>query len=390
MTMKMPKPEFTLTSAKAPLTPSIFDNYEKVNRLIIIGNGFDIAHGLKSRFKDFIYNYLLNLIKQVITGGQYDDPLISITTTAQFPDAEQIISKSSLEDAFNLFINNLSRNPNIKIKWKSGFFNSLFLEIERKNWIDIEIRYFLHLKQRVKNSNRNDAVDALNSEFEYLKSRFIEYLNKELDRNEFTYHPNLLAQFEQPIKKDEARPNTIRGEINPERICILNFNYTHIAELYGKALKNKNYTYIPIHGQLQTESTYAQEPVFGFGDEMDPDYTNFELLTSDAVFAHIKSFKYLQSNHYRNLLGFIESGPYQVQIFGHSCGISDRTLLNTIFENEECISIKPFYHEFKGKDDYEQKSFSIARHFKSKAELRAKVVNKQYCEAMVQPITNTL
>jgi hypothetical protein len=216
---------------------------------------------------------------------------------------------------------------------------------------------------------------------------FLQFLNEEINKNTFPLNPDLMAQFRQPIKPDEARPNTIRGEMTPKKICILNFNYTHIAEEYGKSFKDRGYTYIPIHGQIQKENTYAQDPVFGFGDEMDPNYTNFELLRNDAVFAHIKSFKYLQSNHYRNLLEFIESGPYQVQIFGHSCGVSDRTLLNTVFENEDCISIKPFYYEYQGTDDYEQKSFSIARHFKSKAELRAKVVNKKYCEAMVQPVS---
>ena len=34
--------------------PDLYDNYLKVNRLIIIGNGFDLAHGLKTSFKEFI------------------------------------------------------------------------------------------------------------------------------------------------------------------------------------------------------------------------------------------------------------------------------------------------------------------------------------------------
>jgi len=67
---------------------------------------------------------------------------------------------------------------------------------------------------------------------------------------------------------------------------------------------------------------------------------------------------------------------------------TDRTLLNSIFEHQNCISIKPFYFEKDGSNDYEQKSYSIARHFKSKAELRDKVVNKEYCQAMIQPVNN--
>ncbi|RMZ61332.1 hypothetical protein D1632_00110 [Chryseobacterium nematophagum] len=29
----------------------------------------------------------------------------------------------------------------------------------------------------------------------------------------------------------------------------------------------------------------------------------------------------------------------------HSCGNTDRTLLNTIFEHENCVSVKIFYHQ---------------------------------------------
>lgn len=109
---------------------------------------------------------------------------------------------------------------------------------------------------------------------------------------------------------------------------------------------------------------------------------------NEEIFTNIKSFKYLQLQNYRNISEFIESEPYQVHIFGHSCGLSDRTLLNTIFENENCISIKPYYFENNGTDDYIQNSYSIARHFKSKTKLRIKVVNKTDCEPMVQHLNS--
>ena len=50
---------------------------------------------------------------------------------------------------------------------------------------------------------------------------------------------------------------------------------------------------------------------------------------------------------------FIALGPYQVFIMGHSCGNSDRTLLNTLFEHDNCLSIKVFYRQYKdGTDNY--------------------------------------
>ena len=383
MKITLPNLDFPVMKA-SNLTPKIIDKYEEINRLIIVGNGFDLAHGLKSSFKDFIYDYSLKTIKRVVLGLNYDDILVSITANAQFSDAETFLGKLSPEEAFNTFMN-LSNHPHIKLTWKSKFFKSIISDLQNKKWVDIEIRYFDQLKDK-NLLNNEQAVKVLNEVFAYIKSCFISYLKEEETKIVFTTNPDLLAQFSQPIKIPEARPNTIEKEMQPLKTCILNFNYTSIASLYGQGLNSSAYNYIPIHGQLQIDETSSQEPVFGFGDEMDEDYVKFELLRNDEVFQHIKSFKYLQYNHYRNLIEFIESNPFQVQIFGHSCGLSDRTLLNTIFEHENCISIKPFYYENEGSNDYEQKSYSIARHFKSKSELRVKVVNKEYCEAMVQPI----
>ena len=69
---------------------------------------------------------------------------------------------------------------------------------------------------------------------------------------------------------------------------------------------------------------------------------------------------------------------------GHSCGISDRTLLNTLFEHDNCLSIKVFYHKKKdGTDDYSNVFRNISRNFNNKAVMREKVVNKQYSQPLL-------
>ena len=70
---------------------------------------------------------------------------------------------------------------------------------------------------------------------------------------------------------------------------------------------------------------------------------------------------------------------------GHSCGISDRTLLNSLFEHEHCKSIKPFYHKREaGTDDYDDIIMNIYRNFKDKNSYRKKVVNRRDCEPLPQ------
>ena len=49
-----------------------------MNRLIIIGNGFDLAHGLPTSYKNFIDDYWGNVIKESKDKDVYDDELFSL------------------------------------------------------------------------------------------------------------------------------------------------------------------------------------------------------------------------------------------------------------------------------------------------------------------------
>lgn len=74
---------------------------------------------------------------------------------------------------------------------------------------------------------------------------------------------------------------------------------------------------------------------------------------------------------------------YQVYILGHSCATSDRVLLQTIFEHENCISIKPFYHKKNdGSDNYTDLITNISRSSTDKKKFRDIVVNKRYCQPL--------
>tara|TARA_B100000795_G_C22626615_1_gene370985 strand:- start:262 stop:627 length:366 start_codon:yes stop_codon:yes gene_type:complete len=121
---------------------------------------------------------------------------------------------------------------------------------------------------------------------------------------------------------------------------------------------------------------------------LDKRFLEFEDVNNNSLFRHIKSFEYFKSKNYYDLTRFVDSGDFQVQIFGHSYGLSDRTMLNQIFEHENCISIKVFYHkENEKQNDYTDKTYEIYRHFKDKALLRKKMVPFQLSKTMPQPIS---
>jgi hypothetical protein len=127
--------------------------------------------------------------------------------------------------------------------------------------------------------------------------------------------------------------------------------------------------------------------IFGFGDELDENYLKMESERVKGFFEYIKSFGYFRTRNYHELIRFLDQGIYQIYIMGHSCGLSDRTMLNMIFEHENCKSIKIFYHEIApGENNFKEITQEISRHFKNKAEMRKKIVNFEYSEKMVQVI----
>jgi hypothetical protein len=125
--------------------------------------------------------------------------------------------------------------------------------------------------------------------------------------------------------------------------------------------------------------------IFGYGDELDENYKKIQNLNNNEYLKNSKSVRYLESDNYRKMLSYIESGPYQIYIMGHSCGNSDRTLLNTLFEHKNCVSIKPFYYEKdNGDDTYLEMVQNISRNFTDMKLMRDRVVNKEFCEPMPQ------
>ncbi len=157
---------------------------------------------------------------------------------------------------------------------------------------------------------------------------------------------------------------------------MLNFNYTNIADKY---FENTGFTVNHIHGSLSNPDSV----IFGYGDELDENYKTISNKNDNEYLRNIKSIKYLEAPNYRQLLEFIESDVYQIYIMGHSCGNSDRTLLNTLFEHKNCVSIKPFYHKKSGgSDNYIELVQNISRNFTDMKLMRDRVVNKTFCEPL--------
>lgn len=408
-----------------------------MNRIVLIGNGFDLAHGLKTQYKDFIdwywkqriinfYNEYSNISKDPLCTFIIKHP--GATWNGFFsqylgPDKEQSIEKmwKIINDDKNLY----------EIK-KSIFFDNINKSIETKGWVDIENEYYkLLIEYTIKNPDEEKLQD-LNKQLHCLQENLIEYL-KEVDRPAISINDDILGKIYEPIEIDDVAIkkqsifsdcidiwlnkdddcwrrkkenykyhkdidifyNGARKHVEiyknignrppialsffrlPEKIMFLSFNYTKTINMYLANFAEYNY----IHGDL----SYPKSIIFGYGDELDKNYEELKEHNNNECLRNVKSIKYLESDNYRKVLDFIESEPFQVCIMGHSCGNSDRTLLNTLFEHENCISIKPYYYQKDdGTDNYTELVQNISRNFKDMKLMRDRVVNKTYCTPLPQ------
>ena len=427
-----------------------------MNRLVLIGNGFDKAHGLKTGYEDFINWYW----EQRVNGFVGNRSIVSEDPLCKFVIKD-------LNDCWNAFAYQLPRVfqkiPGIDViqsitsnkerfeTMLSPFFERILNSIEIKQWVDIENEYYELLKKYALEEKDDTKVKQLNDQLHFLQNKLIEYLTLE-NKKEVKPRKSIFAaiysiinskdvsiggmhllqehidegmllpdeeweeklkQYDVPyfstvydgikktkkayqryLKSLEKSKTTPKEHLRikpvmdvefdylfspdhfflPNKIMILNFNYTKTAELYR--INEYIFSVNQIHGVVAKPESI----IFGYGDEMDEKYKELVKINNNQCLRNIKSIKYLESDNYRKVLSFIESEPYQILIMGHSCGNSDRTLLNTLFEHKDCVSIKPYYHQIdKDKDNYIDIVQNISRNFNDMKLMRDRVVNKTYC-----------
>lgn len=413
-----------------------------MNRIILIGNGFDLAHGLKTSYKNFMDWYW----------DEWIERLRKSTSYTQTDDLCKFIYKDHDTNWYTFFYTYFSSFD--KLDWKqvlskmeeSAYINIIachFLQnicksIEYNNWVDIEMEYYNLLKKRTICSDEyNSSHKELNEQLDSLKTKLCKYLkslsiNKELIKNSVTekiYCPITpcdisindkdgfishiehwmntskeewayrfrqydtetfdqdatfedLERIKKEANKDLFNDSTYKRFpkeiLYPDNILLLNFNYTNTAKLYLK--EKSGFELNHIHGSLENPNGI----IFGYGDEMDDEYPVIKKRNDNELLKNMKTIRYSETDNYRKMLSFIESAPYQIFIMGHSCGNSDRTLLNTLFEHDNCVSIKPYYHKKEdGTDNYIELVQNISRNFTDMKKMRDRVVNKTYCEPLV-------
>ena len=268
--------------------------------ILVIGNGFDLYHGLKTNYIDFVrFSKELSKTDKGTKGRKW------------------VISNSFIR----CFINVVSENQNwIDCEKEIEIIVTMFLKIMHDRNVFDNIPYCIE----------KDNTSLESYEFDRLKlmNRFCEKSN---------------------TKKIELRDNYIKKmsnqieEINPD--YVINFNYTNTYEHYG--INRKNVCYV--HGSVQDNNM-----VLGIRDIDEKDINSIYF---KKFFQRIqKHTDVIQWDRFIEDHGLgSKFNIANTYFFGHSLSNTDGDLIRSIYENSCKINI---FH-LNIQKDYEQKVINL-------------------------------
>lgn len=360
--------------------------------LLIVGNGFDLYHGLPTRYTDFLKfisywsifwdNYNGEAKAQVCTPfrvklseqneiieesmrdfashqGYYkyehlefinshiDNLWIQYFLKKQLSSVNWIDFEGEIynvlklvEEYYSEFIPEMRKRNDAPIKYIPGDMSTV-INIFKKNCPEEYIDFTQGIISR-----RDTEKDKLKNNKEMLLStmkRELDDLIKCLDYYLLDFVSNIkVEQYSEQIKELSY-------------INLLNFNYTYTyASVYGKNSLREHHR---IHGDCLEE-----DMVLGIPDESFPS-------TLDYIYFQ-KYFQRIQKrtgNYYKSWITepnarekFLEDVPINVFIMGHSLADSDKGILKEIFMNDFVCKITIFYHSQLA---YEQQVINLVSMF---------------------------
>lgn len=327
--------------------------------ILILGNGFDIAHGLKTSYIDFL-NYCVEKNNKRITGMiNYGTTFIDniwlrhfITTCNNYGknwiDIEEEIyrvilllnktlldlSNGQIEMVFPLTFSIQKDILNFDFDQIIGYLKTCNnrLETDKKKYTTVETNDFSHLYFYIE--NYQGLINFIYDQLRAFVEMFEKYLNDvvmcEID-SEPKYQLSLLQS---------SKPNIMNF------LFVLNFNYTNtLTKLYKDTMdsrQKKSIQNFHVHGKINANNIVLGTQFF--------DNKNNNIPSEFNVFRkHNQRHRYNTIEDYQSLLQIIKSRNDNTKrifhVIGHSLDKSDYVILKHIFlaHNDSIINI--YYHD---------------------------------------------
>ncbi len=324
-------------------------------QLIVIGNGFDLECGLKSRYSDFIkkrkvYPSLQDLEKHkqtwrehinnkkltvwdAILKGYYKEPWHGIEKAIEewvVPGSEGKESESCFQRLLSLLNPQVSSSIDNKVRQKFSW-NWRNYDAGKDAYDDAEVpvaQFILHVCQTGRRSKSLDEkwlYNYLCEEVSKLEAEFGIYLSKQLKAHKKNYY-----QEAKKLIEDLSTPERPLSD-DPDVITkVLSFNYTDLADLEERNLKIIN-----IHGKYIDEKS---EIIFGIDGK--------DHLDNPLVAPFTKTYRLL-GLHSEKRFSLFESAESSsdvndsfdvIKFYGHSLSESDYSYFQAIFDEVNLYS----------------------------------------------------
>ncbi len=295
-------------------------------KYLIVGNGFDRAHKMKTsyfQFLEFLFNDQKKNKPEIITNPLFTDDLFN----------------KSFEEVIEHLQNDIGL---IQEHFQNIFYKMALLKRDTNGyWADLEQLYL----ELLIDENSSYSPKKLNTEFKII----IEYLEKYLVIEN---------------SKNDNKINALSEYLSLNKFAkIINLNYTTTLELY----RPKD-DIIYLHGKLND----IENPIiFGNGPD-DSVYDTLLDLRNDEYLSYIKNHLYKTNPKVDKILkdldecNGLEGIECSVELFGVSCGSSDHHFLLHFLQREVIKEIIIWHHN--GVKSYSETKLNLERILRSKTD----------------------
>lgn len=327
--------------------------------ILVLGNGFDIAHGFKTFYKNFleaveITNKLIDLDK------------------APRNELWSKYNKSNLPKSLCVMLDKIAETKTFETYeltsfhtfWKNNFWFKYFSTKPDGTWIDFE-RDIKEVCQYLENKIYNSgAIRKLNEKIE-VNTEFSDYINFLMNYDKIDTFEKLIERLEEDLRHvtnsldiyigsyvngevcDILSPNVIKSEIDK----VISFNYSHTFERLYDYYNNIEIDYV--HG----EAGYGRLREYSnlvLGYDESEDKIKDDMITTFAPFK-----KYYQrvlkgaGHQYALWIKEIQDDPtkkHNVYFFGHSMDVTDKDIIQALILNKN-VKTTIYYYSKKDKID---------------------------------------
>lgn len=325
--------------------------------ILIIGNGFDLAHGLKTSYKDFLDFCKERNNKRFPSMINYGTTFIDNIWLRHFLCRKDELGKTwiDLEEEILTVIETLSNIANIArlqpVTNPNFRFPAMF--VIRKDVIDFKfsnIAEFITPSKYYHPTNNNGYTEVETRDFSsihYFVKDFDSLVRLIYDKlREFTkeFEKYLIENVNACLQSQVA--SGYKLTLKTSRLYVLSFNYTNTCEsLY-------QYNCNTLAKDLRIDTTYVHGKANSSGDSNlvlgTKSFSNKDIPPCFNIFQkHNQRHKYNTIEPYQELLRLIKlpnTNPV-FHIIGHSLDESDHKILKHILDADKNATIKVYYHD---------------------------------------------